>query len=122
VDQTVEAASVPVTLEQVVITPWATRAAYRFHLSNEMRPERTLVVASLRPAGGSSTSGGFGNVLKGHSWQYFTGDFTAQPGEWTVTINELVFPPEPSGGKIQAAKPGDTKRLAGPWVFRFEVP
>lgn len=37
-----------------------------------------------------------------------------QSGEWTLTVTELVG--------YDPAQPGEQTRLAGPCVFRFQVP
>ena len=60
----------------------------------------------------------------GTSGENFNGDFTDRSGEWTVTVSELVFFPEPSEQNtgIQIHPASDTKRLAGPWVFHLQVP
>jgi hypothetical protein len=37
-----------------------------------------------------------------------------QPGEWTLTVTELVM--------HDRAQMGEPTRIAGPWVFHFQVP
>lgn len=122
VGRTVEAAGVPVTLEQVVISPWATRAIFSFSPPYESTRSRPLLVASLQPAGGDFKNSSLGKILEASSAEFFVGDFTGRPGEWSVIVSELVFPPEPSGQKIETHPASDTKRLAGPWAFHFQVP
>ncbi|MDD5037765.1 MAG: DUF4179 domain-containing protein [Dehalococcoidales bacterium] len=120
VNQTVEAAGITVTLEQVVISPWATQAVFSFSPPYDDIKSRPLTIASVQPAGGDTISAALGKTKETASAEYFIGDLTGKSGEWTVTVKELVFPPEsPTPGTHPAS---DTKRLAGPWVFQFQVP
>jgi hypothetical protein len=100
IGQTVEAAGVPVTLEQVVISPWGARAVLQL-------PKESHAITSMTLPNGDSTSA----VLVTHSVQYFPGDFMGQSGEWTMIVSELV-------SIIDTPQ----QRLAGPWVFHFDVP
>ena len=125
IGQTVEAAGVPVTLEQVVISPWATRAVFSFSPPYDDRKNTPLLITSLQPAGGDSMKSSLGRVKETSSEQYFNGDFTGQPGEWAVTVSELVLrePAVKPGSQEGGTHPeSDRKRLAGPWVFHFQVP
>ena len=122
IGQTVEAAGVPITLEQIVISPWATRAAFSFSPPYDDSKSSPALVASLQPASSDSKSSSLGKVLEEYYVQYFIGDLTGKPGEWIVTVSELVFPPELSGQEVETHPASDTQRLAGPWVFHFEVP
>lgn len=122
IGQTVEAAGVPIKLEQVVVSPWATRAVFGFAPPYDGSKDRPSLITSLQPAGDDFKNCSLGRVLAASSAEFFVGDFTTQPGEWTITVKELVFPPEPSGQKAGTHPASDTKRLAGPWVFRFQVP
>jgi hypothetical protein len=126
VEQTVEEAAVSITLEDVVISPWATRATFRFQSQdNTFSP-----IVSLELPNGDIKNVSFGKYLETSSAQYFTGDFTNEHGDWTVVISELVFHPDitkatevpGSEGKVFTGKAEDTKRLAGPWIFHFQVP
>ena len=126
VEQTVEEAGVSITLEDVVISPWATRATFRFQSQdNTFSP-----IVSLELPNGDIKNVSFGKYLETSSAQYFSGDFTNEHGDWTVVISELVFHPDVtkatevpgSGGKAFTGKAEDTKRLAGPWIFHFQVP
>jgi hypothetical protein len=120
VNQTVEASDIPITLERVIISSWATQAIFSFNPPYDNVKTRPLIVASVEPAGGDIVNSGLGKTKEEASAEYFNGDLTAHSGEWTVTVKELVFPPEsPTPGTHPAS---DTKRLAGPWVFRFQVP
>ena len=89
VEQTVDAAGMPVTLEQVVVAPWAIKAI--FSLSDETE-SRYCPIASLKLHNGDSKNYSFSKAAKMSSYQYFIGDSTGQPGEWTVVISGLVSP------------------------------
>ncbi|MDD5501050.1 MAG: DUF4179 domain-containing protein [Candidatus Omnitrophica bacterium] len=120
VNQTVEASGIPITLERVVISHWATQAIFSFAPPYDNIKTRSLIIASVEPAGGDIVNVGLGKSKEEASAEYFIGDLTTQSGEWTVSVKELVFPPEsPTPGTHPAS---DTKRLAGPWVFRLQVP
>jgi hypothetical protein len=133
VGQTAEAAGVPITLGKVLISPAGTSAVFLFGPEYEDR-ERTMMITSLQPAVGSTENSDSGPVRESSSkiresdtMTYYRGDFTNRPGEWTLTVNELVFVPRvpadqlPANGVAQG-KASDIKRTAGPWVFRFQVP
>ena len=74
-----------------------------------------------QPAGGDSLNSGLGKMREAASAEFFIGDLTDKSGEWTVTVSELVFPPKSSGKKVELRPASDTKRLAGPWIFHFQV-
>lgn len=124
---------VKVGLEKVVISPWATRAVLKFY-SPADNSGSYLPIVSLKIPGGVSQTESFGHVLSGSSSEYldyFTGDFTSQHGKWTLEISELVLPSNEGaewtktvvdGQKVLIGKGSDAKRLAGPWIFHFEVP
>ncbi|MDD5289527.1 MAG: DUF4179 domain-containing protein [Dehalococcoidales bacterium] len=126
IEQTVEASGVSITLEDVVISPWATRATFQFQSQdNTLSP-----IVSLELPNGEIKNVTFGKYLETSSAQYFMGDFTDAHGNWTIVISELVFHPDVtkatevpgSGGKAFTGKAEDIKRLAGPWIFHFQVP
>lgn len=133
VGQTAEAAGVTIGLELVIISPWATRAVLKFYSPYD-GPDSCLPIVSLQLPSGVSEAESFGHVSRDSSSEYldyFTGDFTGQHGEWTMVISELVLPStddadwtevEIDGQKVLVGKGSDAKRLAGPWVFRFQVP
>ena len=102
IGQTVEAAGVPVTLEQVVISPWGIRAVLQ--LPND---DKYMPIVSFNLPSGDQVNGTLSKHMETSIVHYFMGDFTGQSGEWTMVISELV---------------SDMERLAGPWVFRFDVP
>lgn len=115
VGQTVEAAGVPITLEQVSISHWGVSAVFQNPDDEDYVPIVSLTLPNHDQVNGSLIMHTETSIVK-----YFTGDFTGQSGEWTVTVKELVFPPEsPTAGTHPAS---DTKRLTGPWVFHFDVP
>ncbi len=116
-NQTVEAVSTAVTLERIIISPWATRTVLRLSSAEAGRP---VPIVTLQLPNGDSQNGVFSRDSGDSSWQYMVGNFTDQPGEWVLTVKELVFPPvSPKAGPHPAS---DIKRLAGPWVFHFQVP
>ncbi len=131
VEQTAEASGITITLERVEITPWAAKAVFHFPPDENITP-----IISLELPGGTSIRESFGHTPNESSREYrdyFTGDFTSQHGEWALVISELVLPSaaevewtefEIDGQKVMAGKGSgsDANRLAGPWVFRFEVP
>jgi hypothetical protein len=131
IEQTTEAAGVPITLEKVVITPSATGAVYRFHGEYEDNRKRPLMISSLQPSGGSADDSNSDEVRESFTWlgesyslQGFPGDFTNRTGEWMLTVTELVFVPRRQPGQVGdfGGPASDVKRLSGPWVFQFEVP
>ena len=128
-EQTVEAAGIPITLERVEITPWATKAVFRFYPPYDNSDSRSPIF-SLKLPNGDLKENDFGQVSGPSSpeyQEYFTGDFTGQHGEWTIVISELVLP-STGGERIEISpgafivKGGQPNRLSGPWVFHFEVP
>lgn len=130
VNQTTEAAGVPITLEKVVITPSATGAVLLFHGDYEDNKKRPLPISSLQPSTGS-TDNLTGGIKASKTWfpeaftlETYPGDFTNRSGGWTLTITELVFVPRRPEGQspVYYGKAADVKRLAGPWVFQFQVP
>jgi hypothetical protein len=116
--QTVEAAGVPVTLEQVVISPWATRTVFSFDLPPEEDQNGCIPTASLILPGGNVKDAGivkegnFGMGPKTSFSQYFLGDYTKDQGNWSAVINNL---------KIDRGH-GEGDELAGPWIFTIDVP
>jgi hypothetical protein len=131
IEQTVEAAGVPITLEKVIITPSATGAVFLFHDEYADNRKRPMTISSLQPSA-DSTDDANSEVVPASSTHFpeaytldtFPGNFTDRSGEWTVTITELVFVPRRQPGQVGdfGGPASDVKRLSGPWVFRFEVP
>jgi hypothetical protein len=128
--QTVEAAGVPITLEEVVITPWATRAVFSFDPPYDSIDNRPMLKVTVTPPGGPVTESYEGRNREASTWQYFYDNFSSQTGEWTVVIDELLFPSvntewteeEVNGQKVLIGKGGDPNTLSGPWIFKFNVP
>ncbi len=128
IEQTVEKSGVAITLDRIEITPWATMAVFRFS------QDGTPIVSVKLPDGRSDET--FGRAVddpSGEYRSYFNEDFTGQHGVWTITINELVLPPDISEAEkielvegkawiIKSKGDNQDNRLTGPWVFTFEVP
>jgi hypothetical protein len=106
IGRTVEAAGVPVTLEQVTISPWGVRAVFQNTDGDDYSPIEALTLPD-----GSEVKGSLGTRRGTSIVQYLMGDFTGQVGEWTMTVSELVFH---NVGEPQV-------RLSGPWEFHFDV-
>lgn len=114
VSQTVEAAGVPVTLERVVISPWATRAMFSFDLPPEEDQSGYIPTVSLEFPSGKTQNFNFvfGGGSKASFAQYFVGDFSGEQGTWNVVVNKL---------NIDRGN-GEGEELAGPWIFQIDVP
>jgi hypothetical protein len=131
VEQTTKTAGISITLEKVLISPAGTSAVFRFDPEYETNRDRPMMVTSLQPAvsiTGDSASGPvqeyFCKLDESYTLTYYRGDFTNLSGEWTLTVNELVFVPRRPAGVTgdYEGKASDVRRIAGPWVFRFQVP
>ena len=128
VGQSVEAAGVVVTLDQVRIAPWETRVSFIIGPPYDSPDDAPYPRVTLTAPGGEPVepASGRGN------WHYFYGDFSSQSGEWTAVISELLFSEVIGGerteividGKVAGylQKGGEQKTVAGPWVFHFTVP
>ncbi|MDD4924438.1 MAG: DUF4179 domain-containing protein [Dehalococcoidales bacterium] len=125
VGQMVEAAGVRVELESLLISPSETRAI--FYISpqtDEQGSYASLLLEVLLPDGtlANSNMGSGNNPIEDAATKYINGDFTAQYGEWVITVTELVYTPPIDKSKLyQIHAPSDTVRLAGPWVFTVWV-
>ncbi len=130
VEQTVERSGIAITLEIIDITPWATKAVFRFPQGENS--SGTPIIALTLPDGNSEMES-FGRKMGESSSEYrsyFNGDFTTQHGEWKITIRELILPPELTemteteidGQKVLIGESSGENRLAGPWIFHFKVP
>jgi len=114
VHQTVKAAGVAITLEEVVVTPSETRATLCFDPPDGGN-KKWLVIT---PGSGQDLSCGDVSQLSGtgeecHCVTYL-GALAGRSGTWTLTVTELVG--------FDLAPPYEQTRLAGPWVFHFRVP
>ena len=107
IGQTFEAGGIPATLEQVTISHWGVSAVFRNPDGDDYFP-----ITSLNLPNGDHVNGGLSRQRVSSIVKYFMGDFLGQTGEWTLTVSELVLdgPNTPQ------------QRLAGPWVFCFDVP
>lgn len=129
--RTVEAAGIAVRLERVVVTPSETRAILCFD-PPDGKSEEWLPVVTLSTAGRKAYIAGpgaeqiynlngsaittVGRIGEGTCYRYSVlAPLDDQSGEWMLTVTELV-------GFDPGYKPGEQKRLAGPWVFRFRLP
>ncbi len=122
IGQTTETSGVTITLEKIIVSPWATRAVIQVYPASDERGSRAIPLASINFSDGSSVKDNLGHDTGTYHEDYFAGDFTSQSGEWTVTVNELVYPPMHSDQQIQNNSENDTKRVTGPWIFHFQVP
>jgi hypothetical protein len=128
--QTVEAAGVPITLEEVVITPWATRVVFGFDPPYESLDNRPMLKVTITPPGGPATESYEGRDKERATWQYFYDNYSSLNGEWTVIIEELIFPTvdtewteeEVGSQKVMIGNGGEPNKIVGPWVFHFNVP
>jgi hypothetical protein len=125
VGQTVETAGVEVEFERLIISPREMQAIFYISPQTDERGiYARLSIEVLLPDGTSATtsqSGGNNSIEKAVTEHIF-GDFTAQCGEWVITIDDLAYPPLMDESKLyQINSPSDTVRLAGPWVFTVQV-
>ncbi len=115
VQQTVEKSGIAVRLERVVVTPSETRAILCLKTPSG-EPMHWTPVVGLAAMGKSSHADAIsGGSEIGESGCYRYSVFFSyydQPGEWTLTVKEVV----------DLTQPGKQTRLSGPWVFRFHVP
>jgi len=117
VNQTVEAAGVAVRLERVVVTPSETRAYLRFDSPGGAETCWTPI-ATLKAPGDRKTQDYFAYAVNAEPPVYpygFLAPLYDRRGEWTLAVTELV-------GTDLSQQPSEQIRLAGPWVFRFQVP
>ena len=120
VGQTVEAAGIPITLEKVLISPAGTSAVFHYYEDRELR-DRPFAITSIEMPVGDETitvNAKQGALNVSYYMEHYPGDFTQRTGLWTLTVRELVLPAKSPGPH----KASDTIRIAGPWVFRFDVP
>jgi hypothetical protein len=117
VNQTVDAAGVVMTLERVVVTPSETRTYLRFDLPDGAGTH-WMPVMMLEAPGNKKSQEYFAYPVNTDSSGYSYGfpvPFYDRPGEWSLTVAELV-------GTDLTRQPSEDIRLAGPWVFHFYVP
>ena len=131
VNQTVQAAGIPITLQRVEISPYQTKVVFQ-PLPQEVQDSGAIPTQiTLKMQSGKSIENSSGGKQGELLVSYFMGDFTGQHGDCTLTISELVSP----GFDITQATqlPGNpgvyyctdcppSPRVSGPWVFHFKVP
>jgi hypothetical protein len=131
VNQTVEAAGIPITLRKVEISPYETKAFFQPLPQDIQDNGAILSQITLKMQSGKSIENSSGGKQGELLVSYFMGDLTGQHGEWTVTINELVSPGFDITHAIEVpGVPGayyctdcpPSPRVSGPWVFHFKVP
>jgi hypothetical protein len=113
VQQRVTAASVDVELRQVVVTPSETRVLLCLGAPGGIGTNWGAV-STLRTETGQADGVWVRSAAEGCALHGFLPPLYDQPGEWTLTVTELVM--------HDRTQPGEPARMAGPWVFHFHVP
>jgi hypothetical protein len=113
VQQRVTAASVDIELRQVVATPSETQVLLCLGAPSEMGTGWGAV-STLRTETGQADGVWVRGAEEGCALHGFLPPLYDQPGEWTLTVTELVM--------HDRAQMGEPTRIAGPWVFYFHVP
>jgi hypothetical protein len=114
VHQTVQAAGVAITLEEMTVAPSETRAILCFDPPDRGSKEWFLITAG----DGQDLAGGavsrFSRTGEECHRVIYLGALAGRSGLWTLTVTELVG--------FDLAQPWGQTRLAGPWVFYFRAP
>jgi hypothetical protein len=113
VQQRVTAASVDIELRQVVVTPSETQILLCLGAPSE-KGTSWGAVSTLRTETGQADGVWVRSAEEGCALHGFLPPLYDQPGEWTLTVTELVV--------HDRTQLGEPKRIAGPWVFHFHVP
>jgi hypothetical protein len=113
VQQRVSAASVGIELRQVVVTPSETQVLLCLGAPSE-KGTGWGAVSTLHTETGQADGVWVRSAEEGCALHGFLPPLYNQPGEWTLTVTELVM--------HDRAQMGEPTRIAGPWVFRFHVP
>ena len=113
VQQRVTAASVDIELRQVVVTPSETQILLCLGAPSETGTSWGAV-STLHTETGQADGVWVRSAVEGCALHGFLPPLYDQPGEWTLTVTELVM--------HDRAQMGEPVRIAGPWVFRFHVP
>jgi hypothetical protein len=113
VQQRVTAASVDIELRQVVVTPSETQILLCLGAPSEMGTSWSAV-STLQTETGQAAGVWVRSAEEGCALHGLLPPLYDQPGEWTLTVTELVM--------HDRAQMGEPTRIAGPWVFRFHVP
>ena len=131
VNQTVQAAGIPITLQRVEISPYQTKVVFQ-PLPQEVQDSGAIPTQiTLKMQSGKSIENSSGGKQGELLVSYFMGDFTGQHGDCTLTISELVSPgfditqatqPPGNPGVYYCTDCPPSPRVSGPWVFHFKVP
>jgi hypothetical protein len=113
VQQRVTAASVDIELKQVVVTPSETQVLLCLGAPSETGTSWGAV-STLRTETGQADGVWVRSAEEGCTLHGFLPPLYDQPGEWTLTVTELVV--------HDRTQLGEPTRIAGPWVFLFHVP
>ncbi len=120
IQQTVEAGNIQVRLEEVSITPSESQATVCVTPPVEDDTFTEWIPIANLDAGQEDTVSNGGSYTLSQTEQEFCHrlifpySLADQPGQWTVTITEVVgFSNEDYNKQM---------RLSGPWVFQFDVP
>jgi hypothetical protein len=113
VQQRVTTASVDVELRQVVVAPSETRVLLCLGAPGEMGTSWGAV-PTLRNKTGQADGVWVRSAEEGCALHGFLPPLYDQSGEWTLTVTELVV--------HDRTQLGEPMRIAGPWVFHFQVP
>jgi hypothetical protein len=111
--QRVTAASVDIELRQVVVTPSQTQILLCLGAPSK-KGTGWGAVSTLRTETGQADGVWFRSAEEGCALHGFLPPLYDQPGEWTLTVTELVM--------HERAQMGEPTRIVGPWVFHFRVP
>jgi hypothetical protein len=111
--QRVTAASVDIELRQVVVTPSETQILLCLGAPSEAGTSWGAV-STLHTETGQADGVWVRSAEEGCALLGFLPPLYDQPGEWTLTVTELVM--------HDRTQPGEPARMAGPWVFHFHVP
>ena len=113
VQQRVTVASVDIELRQVVVTPSETQILLCLGAPSETGTSWGAV-STWHTETGQADGVWVRSAVEGCALHGFLPPLYDQPGEWTLTVTELVM--------HDRAQMGEPVRIAGPWVFRFHVP
>ncbi len=120
IEQTVEAAGARVQLVEIEIAPSQTQAILCVTPPAEGAGYVDWIpIITLTTGSGREVSGGGSQVISEKDQEichqlFFPHPLADQPGEWTLTVTELVG--------FSHEDPDRQMRPAGPWVFKFTVP
>jgi hypothetical protein len=113
VRQRVTAASVDIELRHAVVTPSETQILLCLGAPSE-KGTSWGAISTLRTETEQADGVWVRIAEEGCALHGFLPPLYDQPGEWTLTVTELVVQ--------DRVQPGGPTRIAGPWVFHFRVP